>query len=91
MQLFLHRQVARFRVWWHAPITLRDRLLGLLVGAFAGFWIGLLLPIALFGATGATPLLFWIFGSVVAFALAGILFPKHWTVVLFPLALFGPG
>ena len=80
-----------FREWWHAPTTRRDRATGALVGAFGGFWLGLLgriiasdLPVELGAAAG------W--GAAVAglCAACGALFPKPVKVLLYPLSVFGP-
>lgn len=76
--------------WWSRPIKTRDRVLGAIVGAFAGFWLGLLGRLFL----GPTPvsfevLAYWTFGGVVVGVLTGIFFPRATTVFLYPFAFIG--
>jgi hypothetical protein len=83
---------ARFLVWWRAPITRRDRMIGAWIGAFAGFWLGFLGRIALgpMPVSGST-VLAWGAGASVCVAVLGIAFPKTVSIALFPFATFGPG
>ncbi|MUV14558.1 hypothetical protein [Noviluteimonas gilva] len=79
-----------FREWWHAPITPRDRVTGLIIGGAGGFWIGLLGRIAL-GATpvGFAEVVLWGLGAMICCAILGYAFPKLMSVVLFPISIFG--
>ncbi len=88
----LKRQSARFLVWWRAPATWRDRLLGSVVGMFGCFWIGVLgrviigpLPVPL------QALAWWAIGSVATGVALGILFPKATACICFPFAISGGG
>ena len=81
--------MARFKSWWRAPATAKDRLLGAVVGAFAGFWLGLL-SLAALALSSLQPVQF-ICIVVAVCALAGVLFPKVITVVLFPFGVIGGG
>ena len=84
--------ITRFLAWWRAPVTARDRALGAVIGAFAGFWVGFFCCIALGPATvSGTDVLVSGAAGVVVFALLGATFPKAATVVLFPVATIGPG
>jgi len=80
----------RFRRWWHAPITLKERMSGLLVGAFAGFWLGLFgrLWLATMPVAGSEVIAYAAVGILV-FAVAGYFFPKAATIVLFLFAVIG--
>ncbi len=84
-----HPRSERFKSWWHAPATLKDRVLGAVVGAFAGFWVGIL-SAAAFAPPGLQPIGF-IALVMAACVIAGVLFPKVATVVLFPFGLTGGG
>lgn len=79
----------RFKSWWRAPATAKDRLLGAIVGAFAGFWLGLLSSSAL--APSFLPHAQFVGIVIAGCALAGVLFPKTATVVLFPFGVTGGG
>lgn len=82
-------RMERFKRWWRAPPTIKDRLLGAIVGAFAGFWLGLLSSASL-GPPALSPVQF--IGLITAACvLAGALFPKTATVVLFPFGVTGGG
>ena len=77
----------KFKEWWNRPITAVDRLFGALIGAFGGFW--LLLPGRLF--LGPTPVSFsklgiWAAAGVVAGLVAGIMYPRATSIVLFPFS-----
>ncbi len=87
MQTEPRSRAERFKSWWRAPATSKDRLLGAFVGAFAGFWLGLLSAASL--APGSLSQLQFVAAVIAGFALAGVLFPKATTVVLFPLGLIG--
>lgn len=67
-------------------------MLGAVVGAIGGFWLGVLLSLFLLKAPQDLSALL-IGGTLGAVAGAGIgaLLPKPLTVVLYPLALFGGG
>jgi len=89
MQTVLRSRMERFKSWWRAPATSKDRVLGALVGGFAGFWLGLLSAAAL--APPSLPLFQFVCLVVAVFVLAGALFPKVATVVLFPFGVTGGG
>jgi ABC-type amino acid transport system permease subunit len=87
MHTILRSRMARFQFWWRAPVTFKDRALGGIVGAIAGFWLGLLSFSAMLPSS-LQPVQFVciVIGTC---ALAGILFPKVATLVLFPFGVFG--
>ena len=89
MHAALRSRVSRFKSWWSAPATTKDRVLGALVGAFAGFWLGLF-SLAALSPSALQPLHF-VCLVIAACVLAGVLFPKAATVVLFPLGVTGGG
>jgi hypothetical protein len=89
MHATLRSRVSKFKSWWSAPATSRDRLLGALVGAFAGFWLGLL-SLAALSPSSVQPL-YLVCLVIAACVLAGVLFPKATTVVLFPFGVTGGG
>jgi hypothetical protein len=82
----LRSRIAGFKSWWRAPVTTKDRVLGAVVGALAGFWLGLL-SLAL-APSGLQPVQF-VCLVIAACALAGVVFPKAATVVLFPFGVTG--
>jgi hypothetical protein len=81
----------RFRTWWDAPPTRRDRSIGCMVGLFAGFWIGALGHIVMTTAASGTSVLAWGVAGAFATAITGFVFPKAVTLFLFPFAVFGTG
>ena len=88
----LKRQSARFLVWWRAPPTWGDRLLGSVVGVLGCFWIGAPgrvilgpLPVSL------QALAWWAIGSVATGVALGILLPKATACICFPFAISGGG
>jgi hypothetical protein len=85
----MRSRMERFKSWWRAPATPKDRVLGAVVGAFGGFWLGLL-SLAALAPAALRPVEF--VGLVTAgCVLAGVLFPKTATVVLFPFGITGGG
>ena len=79
-----------FREWWNRPIRPSDRIWGALIGAFGGFWVGLLGRVFLGGVpVSLTVLAYWAFGAAVAGLVLGAVFPKASTAVLFPFSTFG--
>lgn len=87
MQTVLRTRTERFKWWWRAPATFKDRVLGALVGAFAGFWLGVLFAASL--APGSLSQLQFVGAVMAGCVLAGGLFPKTATVVLFPFGITG--
>ncbi|MFO1221097.1 MAG: hypothetical protein U1E89_22265 [Burkholderiaceae bacterium] len=88
----LHSWKARFRTWWHSPVTSKDRLTGAVIAAFAGFWVAVLVLVALGAFSRASSVSgWWAFVGVVPFAILGYAFPKWATIVLFPFASIGGG
>lgn len=85
----LRPRIERFKCWWRAPATTRDRLLGAVVGAFAGFWLGLL-SVATLSPSIVSPVQF-VCAVIAVGLLAGALFPKCATIVLFPFGVIGGG
>ena len=78
-------RLERFKVWWRAPATVRDRILGAIVGVFGGFWLGVLSYFALGSLSQPVT-----FVALVAVTRAvGVVFPKVVIVVLFPFSIFG--
>ena len=84
---FFTRRQQAFRVWWRAPVTTGDRVLGSIVGGLGAFWIAVLC-IALLGAP-AVPFTLWAGGSVAIGVVTGIVFPKAAVCVCFPFSTFG--
>ena len=91
LQLFEPR-VAHFRNWWTSPVSRGDRVFGAFVGAFGGFWVGVLVvvlvatpPISL-STIGLCAL-----GCAVLGVLLGARHPKGATFFLFPFSIFGIG
>lgn len=82
----------KFRTWWSAPNTLKDRITAAIVGSIGGFWIGLLgriligeLPVS-FSETG-----YWALGTALMFSMLGVIFPKVILCLCFPFSIFGIG
>ena len=89
---FFKRRLEEFRIWWRAPASRKDRVVGALIGAFGCFWIGILGRLFL----GPTPvdgvtLGWWALGSVIVGVALGVTFPKVTTCVCFPFSSFGIG
>jgi hypothetical protein len=89
---FFRRKKESFIIWWRAPITLKDRVRGAVVGGIGCFWIGVLGRL-IFGPSPVSlvALAWWALGSVAAGIALGILFPKATTCVAFPFSTFGVG
>ncbi len=87
---FLQMQAQRFRQWWRAPPTPKDRRRGALVGAFGCFWIGLLslLIFAPFQITLVIAITWALASAMVGIGL-GLAFPKVTTCICFPFSTFG--
>jgi hypothetical protein len=86
------RRFQHFRLWWQAPATAKDRVLGAAIGAFGCFWIGVLGRI-IFGPmpVSASVLGWWAAASILAGVVLGVLFPKVVSCVCFPFSTFGGG
>jgi len=83
---------ARFRLWWRAPVTSKDRWAGAIIAAFAGFWIGVLLLVALGAFSSASTIsAWWALSFVAPVAVLGYAFPKFATVFLLPFASINGG
>jgi len=79
-----------FKIWWHAPIRRRDRVLGALVGGFGCFWLGVLAFVVYGSALGSNAsVAAFVAASAVLGVMLGIVFQKAVTVVCFPFATFG--
>jgi hypothetical protein len=89
MHTLLRSRLERLKSWWHAPATLKDRLLGVVVGVFAGFWLGIL-SLAALSPSSLQPVPF-VCLVIAGCALAGLVFPKAATVVLLPFGVTGGG
>ena len=89
---YLERRSQRFRSWWQAPATTKDRVLGATIGAIGCFWLGVLGRI-IFGPLPASVsvLGWWAAGSAAIGVVLGVLFPKVVSCVCFPFSKFGGG
>lgn len=87
---FIQNQRLRFSNWWHSPIRRRDRVLGAVIGALAGFWIAGLGRLA-FAPPSASlgQLAFWALGGLLLGAAFGTRYPRLATCLLLPFSLFG--
>jgi hypothetical protein len=76
---------ASFLQWWHRPVRTLDRVAAFFLGAFGGFWIGLLGRL-FFGPMpmGIVALGYWGAAGAVLAAVLGIAFPRAVMVVLYP-------
>lgn len=90
MSAYFEQLKRNFSAWWRAPVTRRDRVLGVLVGAIGCFWIGLLgrvvvgpLPVSL------GTLAWWALGAALVGAAFGLRFPKAATCICYPFSLLG--
>lgn len=87
---FRRRKLDQFQAWWRAPSTPAERISSIVLGGWAGLWIGGLGRIAL----GQLPIplgeVFWAAIAVaVLLAAAGAVFPKLVRCLCFPFAFFG--
>ena len=89
---FIRSRFARFGSWWRTPVTPKDRALGVLVGAIGGFCV-LAFALMTFGMFSHLSAMsgWWVVPLLLPGSLAGFLFPKHVTVVLFPFLSVGGG
>src|SRR5437899_12182515 len=83
-EFLLLGKLQRFRLWWRAPATRKDRIMGVVVGAIGCFWIGVLGRIIL----GPLPvpvstLGWWAAASVAIGGVLGVFFPKvvYWRLL----------
>jgi hypothetical protein len=85
-----HTFAQRFRQWWSAPITTRDRVLGAIVGTLGGLWLGFLARVV-FGPlpVSGSEVMAWTIGGAAVGLLFGAAAPKVTTVVCFPFSTFG--
>lgn len=89
---FVAARLDRFRTWWSAPPTARDRLLGASVGAMGCFWLGLLGRLFFGPMPVSVAMLGWWAGGFAALGVVlGLMFPKVTIAVLFPISVFGIG
>jgi len=91
-EFLLLGKLQRFRLWWRAPATRKDRIMGVVVGAIGCFWIGVLGRIIL----GPLPvpvstLGWWAAASVAIGGVLGVFFPKVVCCVCFPFSTIGGG
>jgi hypothetical protein len=82
--------IGSFSEWWHKPVTVRHRVLAASIGAFGGFWVGLLGRLLL----GPMPiefstLVYWSVGGILLGIAAGLVFPRAITIILFPFSTIG--
>lgn len=92
IRTLINQKKEKFLRWWRAPITLKDRIIGAIIGGIGCFWIGVLGRIML----GTLPvsistLGWWALGSVVIGITLEILFPKVTACICFPFSIFGLG
>ncbi len=90
--MFLKKKLKSFSEWWNTANTKKDRIRAAAIGAFGGFWIGLL-GISVLGELPmpASMLGIWAFGGAALFSLLGIAFPKIISCICFPFAFFQIG
>ncbi len=89
---YLQRRAERFRTWWLAPITTKDRVLGVVIGGIGCFWVGVLGRIFLGPSpVSGTVIAWWAAGSVTVGVVLGAIFPKAVTCLCFPFSTFGGG
>ena len=78
-----------FRMWWHAPVTGKDRALGMFAGAIGFFWIALiLLALLRVHDIGSLALGVYIAGMMVLGTLLGERFPKPVSAICYPFLTF---
>lgn len=86
----VERWKLRFLTWWQAPVTRGDRLLGAVVGALGGFWVGVIGRLAIGPAPASLEALAgWAIGLAAAGVVLGLRYPKAVSCVCFPFAVFG--
>jgi hypothetical protein len=89
---YLQRRSQRFRLWWHAPATTKDRVLGATIGGIGCFWIGALGRIIVGPLPVSVSIVgWWAAGGVAVGVVLGVLFPKVVACVCFPFSTFGGG
>ena len=92
MTCFFSRRIANFKSWWHRPPTRKDRVLGAVVGAIGGFWLGLIaFGVCIDGPAPLLDMLRWMASGAGIGLVCGIVFPKVTTCALFPFSLLGIG
>ena len=82
--------IARFKAWWSRPPTVRDRTVAAMIGVFAGFWLGLLLPMLFIdGPHSFREILPRVVVAIAACMAIGIAWPRAALLVFLPFAFLG--
>src|SRR5262245_20056763 len=92
MRFFTARQ-ERFKTWWHAPATKRDRVISAILGIWAFLIIGVVIAFAIAPnhSLSLAALVYWALGSMACGATLGALFPKVIRCIALPFAFIGFG
>lgn len=87
---FIDNKLTQFKTWWRKPATPADRFFSVLLGAWAGLWIGVIgrlfvgeMPVGL----GELFRVAVITAAVLGFC--GAVFPKTVSCIAFPFAFLG--
>lgn len=81
---------AAVKQWWRRPLRRRDKVAAVVIGAFVGFWFGLLGRLMLGPMpVSVTTLLWWAAGGIVTGVILGVRFPRAVTILLGPFAMLG--
>ena len=87
----LQKHIERWNAWRRAPVTTRDRFVGMVFGGVGFFWISVIvLCIAHAHMDSTSSVLIWFGAWVGAGVLVGGVYPKVVRVVCFPFVTFGP-
>jgi hypothetical protein len=92
LRAFISQRIQAFPIWWKAPATGKDRFFGAVVGAMAGFWIGVLASVVFVAPpVSFTMLGLWALCAAMLGLVLGVVFPKATMLLLFPVSTFGAG
>lgn len=87
---YLNDKLVRFHSWWRRPATPADRVWAVVLGAWAGLWLGAIGRLVLGEMPVSLRELAWFaVASAGVLAACGLVFPKTVRCISFPFSFLG--